>query len=387
MLRMTLEEQSRIMWIKSQNLEISKLLRIVTCPLFLLLLHSCTSSEVRFPDYKIELGKVSKESVFSNDSLSIWGGSLVKGDDGQYHMFYARWPKKYGWAWVTDSEIAHAVSKSPYGPFTHSDVALTRTDTKSWDSWCTHNPTIHRFDGKYYLYHMGNTGEGEITTSPGKPTLNWQHRNNQRIGVAVASSPYGPWVRSDEPLLDISIDSTAHDALMTSNPSVCRRPDGGYLMVYKAVGKKNPLPQGGPVVHMIATSDSPTGPFIKYDQPIFTFKGERFPAEDPYIWYQDGKYRAIVKRIKHVDGKRLFSLVHYDSLDGFNWLPAKHHEITERKITWTSGRVQQFTHLERSQVFLEDGEPIALLCAADTIDNFGVRQSFNIQIPLIITKE
>ena len=339
------------------------------------------------PDLKIEFGKVSQKSVFRNDSLSIWGGSMVKGEDGLYHMFYSQWPKKLGWAWVTDSEIAHAVSDSPYGPFEFKDIALGKTNKENWDGWCTHNPTVHKFNGTYYLYYMGNTGDGKVTSIPGKEKLNWTHRNNQRIGVAMANSPDGPWKRFDKPVLDISTDSLAHDALMTSNPSICQRPDGSYLMVYKAVGKKFPTPNGGPVVHMVATSDSPQGPFKKYDKPIFTVEGERFPAEDPYIWYQEGRYRAIVKRIKHSGNNRIFSLVQYDSEDGFDWKPAKNPEISERIIEWENGRKQQLLHLERPQVFVENGIPIALLCAADTLNANGVRESFNIQIPIMIIKE
>jgi len=359
--------------------------RIATILLFMagVFLSACTEEEL-VTDYSIEFGQVAERSVFRSDTMSIWGGSVVKGEDGLFHMYYSRWPKALGWAWVTDSEIAHAVSDSPFGPFKFRDVALPRRGAAYWDGWCTHNPTIHKFGAKYYLYHMGNTGDGRVVSVPGKQKLNWGHRNNQRIGVAVADHPDGPWKRFNQPVLDISADSLAHDALMTSNPSVCQRPDGGYLMVYKAVGKKNDLPQGGPVVHCIATADSPTGPFKKYDKPVFTFEGERFPAEDPYIWYQDGKYRAIVKRIKHIDGKRVFSLVHYDSKDGFAWHPAKHHDISERMVEWENGRVQQFRHLERPQVYIEAGQPIALYCAADTLDDKGVRQSFNLQIPLLI---
>lgn len=338
------------------------------------------------PGYKIEFGKVAKNSVFRNDTLSIWGGSLVKGEDNKYHMFYSQWPKKIGWAWVTDSEVAHAVSDSPFGPFTFKDVALGRTNKEDWDGWCTHNPTVYKFDGKYYIYYMGNTGDGKIPTNPGKEKLNWNHRNNQRIGVAIADNPNGPWKRFDKPVLDISKDSLAHDALMTSNPSFCQRPDGGYLMVYKAVGKKFPAPNGGPVVHMVATSDSPKGPFTKHAEPIFTVEGERFPAEDPYIWYQEGKYRAILKRIKHVGKSRNFSLVQYESIDGFDWKPAKYFDISERIIEWKNGRKQQFLHLERPQVFIENGKPIALLCAADTLDANGARESFNLQIPIKITR-
>ncbi|OWW23313.1 sucrase [Zobellia sp. OII3] len=347
---------------------------------------SQVSEKSKIPDYKIEFGKVSPKSIFRNDSLSIWGGSMVKGEDGLFHMFYSQWPKNIGWEWVNYSVIAHAVSESPFGPFRHKDVTLPDRGAEFWDGSTTHNPTVHKFNGKYYLYYMGNTGDKKIVSTPGKPKINWVHRNNQRIGVAVADSPNGPWKRFDKPVLDISPNDDALDALMTSNPSVCQMPDGKILMVYKAVGKKDPLPGGGPVVHMVAIADSPTGPFKKYPNPVFTFEGKRFPAEDPYIWYQDGKFRAIVKRIKN-DGKtREFSLVHYDSEDGIQWERAKYFEISKRIVEWENGRTQQFEHLERPQVYMENGEPIALLCAADTLDAKGIRESFNIQIPLKIEK-
>jgi len=227
-----------------------------------------------------------------------------------------------------------------------------------------------------------------LVSTPEKEKINYVHRNNQRIGVAIADSPAGPWKRLDKPVVDITYnDSLAHDALMTSNPSACQMPDGKILIVYKAVGKKSPLPGGGPVVHMVAIGDTPVGPFKKYPDPVFTFPGEEFPAEDPYIWYQDGRYRAIVKRIRFEAKQRLFSLVQYDSKDGIHWDKAKYFEINDRVITWEDGKVQKLDHLERPQVLFENGKPIALYCAADTYDENHIRNSYNVQIPLIITKE
>ena len=73
---------------------------------------------------------------------------------------------------------------------------------------------------------MGNYGDKKIVSVPGKQRINYLHRNHQRIGVAVADSPNGPWKRFDKPVLDITHgDSLAHDALMTSNPSVCQMVD------------------------------------------------------------------------------------------------------------------------------------------------------------------
>ena len=364
---------------------------LLFCILLAFIALSCspntTGSSAIIQDFQISFEKVARTSVFSNDTMSIWGGSLVKGKEGLYHLYYSRWPKAIGWEWVTYSEIAHATSTSPFGPFTFVDVALPLRGKAYWDGMTTHNPTVHKLNGKYYLYYMGCTGDREIVSVPGKAKINWQHRNKQRIGVAVANHPGGPWKRFDQPVLDITHgDTSAHDALMTSNPSVCQMADGKILMVYKAVGMKHQLPKGGPVVHMVAIAESPTGPFKKYPNPVFTYEGERFPAEDPYIWYQEGKYRAIVKRIKETGKQRLFSLVHYDSQDGINWEQAKYFEISNRIVTWEEGKIQQFTHLERPQVFIEKGEPIALLCAADTLDANKVRHSFNIQIPLKIQK-
>ncbi|MDP4624523.1 MAG: hypothetical protein NWT08_05215 [Akkermansiaceae bacterium] len=86
-------------------------------------------------------------------------------------------------------------------------------------------------------------------------------------------------------------------------------------------------------------------------------------------------------------GKRKFSLVHYDSVDGYEWTKGKNFHVSDLKIHWEDGSVQDVTHLERPQVHLENGIPVALLCAADTTDEKGERHSFNVQIPLKITIE
>lgn len=340
------------------------------------------SSEFK-KEFYLNLGKPSPESKFEDDKWSIWGASLVKGEDGLYHMFYSRWEKELGWAWVTDSEIAHAISKSPFGPFEFKDVALPARGKDFWDGLCTHNPNVHKFNGKYYLYYMGNTGDGKVVSSPGNLVINPIHRNNQRIGVAVADDPNGPWQRFDSPLIDVSADNNAIDALMVSNPSVTQRPDGGYLMVYKAVGKKKAGIWGGPVVHCVATSEKPTGPFIKFDKPIFQAKEYDFPAEDPFIWYQDGLYRAIVKDMHGAFTNAGRALVLFESEDGIDWKLSNQPLVYGLEINWNNGQKQKVIHLERPQLYIENGLPVALLCASDILDKDGILQSFNVQIPVL----
>ena len=343
---------------------------------------SCKSQQ-NAKEYSLKLGAVPTTAKFESSDYSIWGGSMVKGDDGLYHMYYSRWKKSLGWAWVTHSEIAHATSKSPFGPFEFKDITLPIRGAEFWDGLCTHNPTIHKFGKKYYLYYMGNTGDGVVFGKPGEVKLNPIHRNNQRIGVAVSDSPNGPWKRSDVPLIDASKNEEALDALMVSNPSITQRPDGTYLMIYKAVGKKKPGIFGGPVVHCVATSDSPTGPFKKYDFPVFTAEGYDFPAEDPFIWYEKGKYRAILKDMHGAFTKAGRALVLFESNDGFDWTLSKNGLVSTLKIQWADGNLQKVEHLERPQLYLENGKPVVLLCAADVEDENGVLQSFNVQIPIL----
>ena len=358
-----------------------KVLNLIIIPLFAAVLLDCSKATQTAPisDFSKLLQPASKTSVLAEHGYYVWGGSVVKGDDGFYHMFYSRWKRDtYFNGWVTHSEIAHAISEKPEGPFDYKDVALPARGARFWDGLCTHNPTVKEFDGKYYLYYMGNTGDGRAMRN-----LNFIHRNNQRIGVAWADSPNGPWNRSDEPFVDVSVDENAWDALMTSNPSVTQMRDGRYLVVYKAVAKHKPMPFGGPVTHLAAIADSPSGQIKKVNQRIFHKEGEMFPAEDPFVWYQKScdRYYAIVKDMHGVFTNEGASLALFESDDGLNWSPSANPLASRLEVQWQDGPIEKLAKLERAQILLENGEPIMLYCASGWIGKFPA-ESFNIHIPL-----
>lgn len=330
-------------------------------------------------DFSSLVQPVSRNSVLEEEGYYVWGGSVIKGRDGMYHMFYSRWGKETFFSgWVTHSEIAHAVSEKPGGPFRFCDVALPARGAGYWDGLCTHNPTIHEFDGKYYLYYMGNTGDGRA-----QEDLNFSHRNNQRIGVAWADDPNGPWQRSERPFVDVSDDENADDALMVSNPSVTRMRDGKYLVVYKAVAKQKPLPFGGPVTHRAAIAASPMGPVQKVDGRIFYKEGEMFPAEDPFVWYQESadRYYALVKDMHGTFTNTGVSLAFFQSQNGINWEPTENALALRLEIKWEDGQVQRLDKLERPQVLLENGQPVMLYCASALAGEYPAH-TFNIHIPL-----
>ena len=315
-------------------------------------------------------------AIFREPGYHVWCGTMIRSRDGRCHLYYSRWRSGEGFlAWVTHSEIAHAVADNPLGPYHPVDVALPARGPKFWDGHCTHNPTILESGGRWYLYYMGNRGDRQPSEG-----LNFSHRNNQRIGVAVADSPGGPWQRFDAPLIDAT--PGFHDALCCANPAVIRRAGGGFLMVYKAVANQRPLPFGGPVTHVVATSASPEGPFAKMPAPVFTKPGADFPAEDPCLWHQDGAYMAVVKDMNGFFTNEGRSLALMQSRDGMDWNPAKNTLVSKTEYTADDGRRIPLHVLERPQLWLDRGEPAVLFCAASADPQPNGGETFNIAIPL-----
>jgi len=330
--------------------------------ILLLFIFLSNAKQLFAQDYDVSkwIQPVPASSKFGLDSFMVWCGSAVKGNDGKYYLFYSRWPRaSTHQAWVTHSEVAVAVSNKPTGPFKHVKVVLPKRDKKYWDADVTHNPTVYKFGKKYYLYYMGNYGNGEW----------WNHRNHQRIGVAVANNPLGPWKRFDKPIIDTSYKSFDH--LMAANPAIVKRPDGKYLMIYKGVGEGK-MPFGGVVLHGAAIANNPEGPFVKQPNRIFVKDTVKFAAEDPFVWYQQGKYWAIVKDFKGSFTKAGLSLALFESSDGLDWKPAKNTLVSTVQIPWVDG-VKKVTKLERPQLLIENGIPTVLFCAVyDGDDNYNV---------------
>jgi hypothetical protein len=323
---------------------------------------------------------VKRHSVMKEEDYYVWGATQVRHTDEKYYLIYSRWPKSAGFeGWVSCCELGWAVSDSPLGPWEKGGIALAgsentteRDESKKhlWDAHCIHNPTMIPYEGKYYLYYMANYGNGEY----------WNHRNNQRIGVAVADHPAGPWKRSEAPVIDVTPGS--HDHLMTSNPTVAVRPDGGILMVYKAVGDNNGLrPQGGPVVCGVAQAAHPLGPFKKHPIPVMINPEHDWSVEDPYIWYQEDRYYALVKDFQGYFAHHKHSVALFESLDGIDWNPAEHANAFDRRITWEEGEEEELYRMERPQILLDErGRSQVLLCAVTR--NEDDLDTWNVQIPL-----
>ena len=175
----------------------------------------------------------------------VWCGSVIRGEDGRYHMFASRWPRALSFSphWLTHSEIVRAVADTPAGPYRFEEVVLPSRGEQFWDGRATHNPTIHKWRDTYLLYYIGITYSGEAPTPqrPLKPSdpLRLVARASQRIGLATSKSVRGPWTRAGSPVLEPRPGKW--DALMTTNPAPCVSPDGEVLLIYKSTAHQKDL--------------------------------------------------------------------------------------------------------------------------------------------------
>ena len=121
-----------------------------------------------------------------------------------------------------------------------------------------------------------------------------------------------------------------------------------------------------------------------YFEKVTLYKeGEMFPAEDPFVWYQQScdKYYAIVKDMHGAFTNAGVSLAFFESNDGLNWELAANPLASSLEVEWENGTKEKLAKLERAQILFEDDEPVMMYCASGTTENFPV-ESFNIHIPL-----
>ena len=287
------------------------------------------------------LDKAPRTPAFECEGYWAWGSSVVKGDDGKYHMFVSRFPKSLPFhpGWMVASEIVHAVSEVPQGPYRFSEVALPARGAQYWDGRSTHNPRILRQNGKYYLIYMGST---HPFADPTYEQLTLESpwctvaRANKRVGLAVADSPYGPWKRLDEPILKTKPNTFY--SFLTSNPSPIIQEDGSVMMIFKGRHYTNGYLHSAMSLGMAYAK----------------FTGER-----------GGGVMAHSK-------------------DGIQWTVDKDPKAYSLTVEWEDGSVEKQGQLERPFILFEDGKPAYIFFA--TMDGPGgfenASRSWNMVIPI-----
>lgn len=367
----------------------------IVCACLLLSSFEIVAQQDNLPEQKAKsanpifknLGKAYRAPSIAMDNYWLWGSSVIKDDQGKYHIFASRFPKSLPFhpGWMVASEIVHGVSDTPQGPYDFADVALPPRGAQYWDGKATHNPRVLKHNGKYYLIYIGTTHpfeEPDFDNLTLESKWSIVSRNNKRIGLAVADTPYGPWKRFDEPILKTK-PGTFY-SFLTSNPSPVIQEDGSVMMIFKGRGHKEPWGH----THMslgMAYAPSIEGPYkvINDDQPIFNVE-KQGEAEDPFLWKDKDSYHIVFKDqvAKFTGEKGAGTLAH--SPDGINWTVDKDPKAYSRTLEWEDGKIETQGQLERVFILFENNLPAYLFFA--TMDGPGgfnnATKSWNMVIPL-----
>jgi len=333
---------------------------------------------------------------FEMEDYWVWCGSVIKGDDGRYHMFASRWPKKYPMhpGWLIASEVVRASCDTPAGKYQFEEVVLPARGAQYWDGRSTHCPQITRADGKYVLYYTGMTHPFDDPHGPlhlDDPRV-IVARSNKRVGIAVSDSVFGPWQRFDKPVLDTMPDR--YDNFLTTDAVPCRMPDGKMLVVYKSIGYKDMpyeknAPDGklwgkmrlGAVIADRADGDYTTN---RKDTPLLP--DERYIFEDPFVWHNADGYHMMAKDMSGDFCGEFMGGVYGHSQDGLNWEFKKDYLYYTRSILWDDGVVREMGNLDRPFLLFEDGKPTHVFfatCDGKNGDGFTrCSKTWNMVIPL-----
>lgn len=303
-----------------------------------------------FSEFSRQLQPIGR--VLEQEDTYVWCNAPIEDDAGRTHIFFSRWSKDRGMGgWINACEIAHAVADRPEGPYTVLGPVLQPRGPGYWDATTCHNPHIRQVADKYALFFMGNSN-GRTDT--------------KRIGVALADSLDGPWIRPDAPLL-LPGPADAWDDHCTTNPSFIRHPNGQYWLYYKswntAEYDAGVPPVRGNRKYGLAISDSLTGPYVKHPKnPLidFSHKGENRQFEDAFFWIEDGRFKLIARDMGNFDHK---VGLYMESGDGISWSEPKiayGHVSAYADQPPAPKHLSKYGRFERPQLLLRGGHPAYL---------------------------
>lgn len=127
---------------------------------------------------------------------SSWGGNAVLGSDGQWHLYVAEIAcnssdtgSRCGLnGWQTYSQVAHAISDSPDGPYVRQELVLPQEH---------HNPTLQvsPVDGSWHIYSI-SAGSGPIVVSSSSDEGKTWSSSTPGFQVSAQQNP-GPVLHKD----------------------------------------------------------------------------------------------------------------------------------------------------------------------------------------------
>ena len=342
-----------------KNISLKILLLVAFCGVTTLQ-YSCQKTPKEQIVLSDKIQPLAEDNIFRDNAYFNWCNSIIRGNDGKYHMFYARWNREKSFdAWLTHSTVAHAISDSPTGPYTYVNTVIDfeQDNYKAGSMITAHNPKIKYFNGKYHLYFISTHLNHDITNDSllkiGR--IGWHMKDNdrrylrekQRTYVAECDDLNGKWEINPKSLLE----PTGPITTLVVNPAITQGPDNCYYMIVK--GDK-PGTTKFERNQAVAVSDYPDRDFVLQPKPVI----KDWDTEDVSMWYDDNSQRfyAVFHAHKYIGMMT--------STDGINWEKAKDFTITKKCLARAESQDSiRPVRMERPFVYVEGNEPKVLSMA------------------------
>ncbi|MFI3321771.1 MAG: glycoside hydrolase family protein [Rikenellaceae bacterium] len=285
------------------------------------------------------------DNGIEDDVISYWGGNILKGNDGKFHLFLCGWDENdpKGHFGYPNSTVYHAVCDNSIGPFKVVDKLGHG-----------HNPEIVPLaDGSYMVYHVTSFGEKLDT--------------DENLRYFYSKDINGPWE-----LKKLKLDLRDRPVRLGGgswfhNMSFTVREDGSVLAILRN-GSIWVSQDGISPYHLIT------------EKSIYPMLDGRY--EDPVIWRDHIQYHVIVN---DWIGRTAFYL---RSKDGINWVQDPGTAYVPGVSVHEDGTVENWYKYERIRMYRDElGRAIqANFAVIDTAKHDDLmndnHSSKNISIPL-----
>lgn len=200
----------------------------------------------------------------------------------KYYVWYTRMdsPQTSGY-WGT---IWYATSEDEGFSWKEQAMALGLGADGEFDNHSVFTPNILVNKGKYYMYYTG------VKPTPGNVNKEFEANSTTditAIGLAVANSPDGPFVRvKNNPVLEISTLASDFDSFRIDDASLF---DKGEKIALYYKGRSISHGKLGPskTQMSVAYANNPEGPFKKHKSPLLD------KSHEVLIWGQNGGVAAL----------------------------------------------------------------------------------------------
>ena len=284
-----------------------------------------------------------KDNGIEDATHSYWGGNIIKGDDGKFHIYVSGWSSvDFGhMAWSSASRVYHIKSNNVWGPYEFvSDIGPG------------HNSEIYKTGDTYVIYHIEPLGIYTSTTL-GDSWTSGEFLYDKRDRILIAGE---------------------NTETSLSNCSFAKREDGSFVMIDRGGG-------------IWVSHDGLTDPWHQLTDKSVYLNDEiknRGYLEDPVIWRDHLQYHMIVN-----DWNARYAY-YYRSLDGLHWTKeaGKAYCAEDNFAKHSNGDVERWHKYERPRVYQdEQGRAIRMNFAViDCVKQSDLKNdthsSKNINMPL-----